>query len=163
MAIRQGAILAPAGESAIVVDGNRMSGRTEGEDVARLPLIEERATVQRRLVETGRVRLRVLTETEDRQVQAALRSVHVEVTRVPVGRELADGEAAPVPREEQGGALLILPVLEEVLHVETRQVLREELHIRRSTTTETATTHMPLRRQHAEVERQPINREDTPA
>jgi hypothetical protein len=49
------------------------------------------------------------------------------VRRVPVGRTLAEGEV-PQPRRGEDGAWII-PVVEEVLVVERRLVLREEIHL----------------------------------
>jgi uncharacterized protein (TIGR02271 family) len=120
-----------------------------------LLLAEEELSVSRQRVTTGRVRVHLRTETEQRQVEAELRSESVEVERVPLDRELPPGVAPPGPREEEGGAVLVVPVLEEVLVVEKRLVLREELRIRRHGTTERVRQPVTLRRQHAEVERLP--------
>jgi stress response protein YsnF len=72
----------------------------------------------------------------------------VEVTRVPIDRMV---ETAPEIRTE--GDVTILPVVEEVLVVEKRLVLKEEVHIRRRVTTETAEVPVTLRKQRVEVER----------
>ena len=47
----------------------------------------------------------------------------------------------------------IIPVLEEILVVEKRLVLKEEVHIRRSTAGEEVEVPVTLRRQRAVVER----------
>jgi stress response protein YsnF len=125
-----------------------MAGRLET-----MPVAEERLAVDRRATETGRVRVRVVTEVEEARVREALRSETIEVERVPVGRELAAGEAPPGPREEEGGAVLVVPVLEEVLVVEKRLVLKEELRLRRVAASETVEQAVPLRRQRAEIDR----------
>jgi stress response protein YsnF len=67
---------------------------------------------------------------------------------VPVDRVV---ETAPETRTE--GDVTIVPVLEEVLVVEKRLVLKEELHIRRRVETETAEVPVTLRKQRAIVER----------
>jgi len=126
-----------------------------GDDALSIPLVQERAVILRREVETGRVRLHLRTEVEEVPVSADLRTETMEVERVPIGRELAVGEAAPAPREEEDGAVLVVPVLEEVLVVEKRLVLTEELRIRRRTAVETVESTIALRRQRAEVERLP--------
>jgi stress response protein YsnF len=72
----------------------------------------------------------------------------VEVTRVPIARIV---ETAPEIRTE--GDLTIVPVLEEVLVVEKRLMLKEELHIRRRAATETVEVPVTLRKQRAIVER----------
>lgn len=119
-------------------------------DPAILPVAEERLVTAKRRVVTGQVRVRLLTETEDAPVTADLSGERVEVTHVPVNREVAE---PPATRTE--GDVTIIPVLEEVLSVERRLFLREEIHLRRVPTTETVETTVPLRRQRAVVERDP--------
>jgi len=78
---------------------------------------------------------------------------------VTVGREL---QAAPEVRTE--GAVLIIPVMEEVLVVEKRLVLKEELHVQRIVSQEQIEVPVAVRKQRAEVERvpprDPINKEN---
>ena len=124
------------------------------EEEAVLPLVEEALRVGKRRVETGRVRVSVATEAEERVVRETLRSERAEVRRVPVGRELVEGEPAPALRREADGTV-VLPVLEEVLVVERRLVLREEIRMRIVTSEDTVEEPVTLRRQRAEVERLP--------
>jgi len=74
----------------------------------------------------------------------------VEVERREVGRFV---DEAPPVREE--GDLIIVPVLEEVLVIEKRLRLTEELVIRRSRTEERHQETVALRRDRAVVEREP--------
>jgi uncharacterized protein (TIGR02271 family) len=137
----------------------------KGDDIATeavLPLLEEALRVGKRRVETGRVRVSVNTEIAEQVVRETLRSERAEVERVPVGRELADGEPAPALRQEQDGTV-VLPVLEEVLVVERRLVLREEIRIRLVAVDETVEQPVTVRRQRASVERlPPLAAEDGP-
>ncbi|MDB5375553.1 MAG: hypothetical protein JWP04_4195 [Belnapia sp.] len=121
----------------------------------RLPLVVETAQLHKSAVESGRVRVSIRTETDQRTIGSELRSEAVTVERVAIGRELAPGEALPVPREERDGALFIVPVIEEVLVVEKRLVLREELHLHRTASLERVEHPVTLRRQEASVERLP--------
>ena len=121
-----------------------------GETVT-LPLIEETARIDKRAVETGRVRVSTRTETTDQVLRETLRSDMVGVTRVAVNRTLAEGETPPVVREENG--VTIIPVLEEILVVEKRLVLREEVHVRQTTAGEDVEMPVTLRRQQAVIER----------
>lgn len=139
-----------------------MAERGTEDNDAVLPLAEERLVVGTRRVVSGRVRLRVVTEVRDEPVTADLRGETVEVTRVPVDREV---DAMPVTRVE--GDVTIVPVVEEVLVVERRLVLREEVHLRRTATVETFETDVPLRQQRVVIERDgeepflmPINDKD---
>lgn len=126
-----------------------------------LPLVEEVLRVGKRRVETGRVRVSVGTDIEERIVRETLRSERTEIERVPVGRELADGEPAPALRQEPDGTVVV-PVLEEVLVVEKRLVLREEVRMRLIAVDEAVEQPVELRRQRASVERLPPAAEDGP-
>ena len=116
-----------------------------------IPVVEERAWIDKRAVETGRVRVSTRTETTEQVLRESLRSDAVGITRVPVNRTLTEGEAIPVARTE--GGVTIIPVLEEILVVEKRLVLKEEVHIRRTTSDEDVEVPVTLRRQRAVVER----------
>jgi stress response protein YsnF len=67
-------------------------------------------------------------------------------------------DAVPTVRTE--GDVTIVPVLEEVLVVETKLVLKEEIHIRHRVETENVEVPVVLRRQRAVVER--LDAEDRP-
>jgi len=125
----------------------RSSAHTFSEEV--IPLVEETATVGKRQVVTGRVRVQTVTDTIEEVAQANVQRETVEVTRVPVDRIV---ESAPEIRTE--GDVTILPVVEEVLVVEKRLLLKEELHIRRRVETETVEVPVTLRKQRAVVERE---------
>ncbi len=112
--------------------------------------------VEKRQVTTGRVRVRTVVEVVQEPVRASLEEETVEVTRVPVGREI---DQAPEVRTENG--VTIVPVVEEVLVVEKRLVLKEELHIRRTVRTEEVEIPVELRKQRAEVERLPVKDNDS--
>ena len=116
-----------------------------------LPVVEETARIDKRVMETGRVRVSTRTETVDQVLRESLRSDTVEVTRVSVNRTLSEGEVPPAVRDEDG--VTIIPVLEEILVVEKRLVLKEELHIRRSSADDNVEVPVALRKQHAVVER----------
>lgn len=90
-----------------------------------LPLSEEKLHVEKRLQESGRVRVSVSTETVEEVVRETLRSRSAQVERVPVEQEI---DQAPATREENG--VLIIPVVEEVLVIVKKLYLKEEIHIR---------------------------------
>ncbi len=131
-----------AAESTI---GNFMTNEQTGEAV---PLLEEELRVDKRSIATGKVRVRSVVDTIEEVARAALAEDRVEVTRVPLNREV---DAAPSVRTE--GEVTIVPVMEEVLVVEKRLVLKEELHIRRRVTHENVEVPVTLRKQRAVIER----------
>jgi len=132
-----------------LADRDRLSSLSEAEAV--IELVEETARIEKRVVETGRVRVSTRTETTEQILRETLHGDAVEVTRVPIDRVIAEGQTAPQIRNE--GAVMIIPVLEEVLVVEKRLVLKEEVHIRHAASDENVEVPVTLRRQRAVIER----------
>jgi stress response protein YsnF len=118
-----------------------------------IPLAEEAVSVTKREVDTGRVQVALTTQVETVIARETLRGRRVEVERVPVGRTLAEGEAAPVPHEE--GDTLVIPIVEETAVVVKRLVVREEVRLRFVPTETQFEQAVDVRRQHATVERVP--------
>ena len=118
-----------------------------------IPTLEERVHVDTEKVETGRVRVVKRVHTEEHEIEEPVARQEVRVERVPVGRVVED--ATHPPQARQAGETLIIPLLEEVLVVEKRLVLREELHITRDTSRTTERRKVALRKEEAQVQRQP--------
>ena len=91
-----------------------------------IPVIQEQATVSKRVVETGKVRISKHVREYEEIVDVPHIHEEVMVERVPVDRVV---EAAPEVRQE--GDLTIIPVVEERYVLEKRLVLVEELHVRK--------------------------------
>lgn len=127
-------------------------GNVPGEQVRVLPVIEESLDVEIRPVETARVRVHKVVHEREAVVDPPLLREEVVVERVPVNR-IVEG---PMSVRSEGDTLII-PVLEEVLVVEKRLLLKEEVRL----TKHRGETHMPqrvmLRHEEAIVER--IDRE----
>ena len=117
-----------------------------------LPVLAEELDVQTRRVETGRVRLHKTVHTREVLVDEPLLREEVVVERLPINRVVEE----PIPVRYEGETMIV-SVLEEVLVVETRLRLTEELRI----TTRRTETHQPvpvtLRREDVTIER--IDRE----
>ena len=113
-----------------------------------IPIVEEEVTISKRSVHKGTVRIETSTSLVEDVASAELESSDVEVVRVPVGREV---EQAPAVRTE--GDTTIVPVMEEVLVVQTRLILKEELHITRRVTAERVEVPVTLRKQIATITR----------
>ena len=116
-------------------------------DTNAVRLVEETLRLDKREVLTGKVRISTKVDVVEEIARASLNEERVEITRVPIDRVV---EAAPGVREENG--VTIVPVLEEVLFVEKRLVLVEELHITRHVTTENVEVPVQLRKERAVVE-----------
>ncbi len=130
------------------IAGHKRSGTRMAEPDKKLSLIEEQLVIDKRAVSDGRVRVSTKTEFVTEAAEARLDSENVEVTRVAIGREVSE---APGVRTD--GDVTIVPVMEEVLVVEKRLMLVEEIHIRRVATTEDVSIPVELRKQRASIER----------
>lgn len=116
-----------------------------------IPILEEELQVDERKVTTGKVRVRTVVDVLDETVRASLEEETVEVTRVPIDRPI---DQVPEIRTENG--VMIIPVMEEVLVVEKRLILKEELHVQKRTTTEDVEIPVQRRKQRAVVESIPV-------
>ena len=116
-----------------------------------LQLHAEEISIERQRVETARVRLQVRTTSQDHLVDEALTHERVEVERVAIGRMV---DAAPPDRQE--GDTTVISIVEEVLVVERRLVLKEEVRLRRVRVSERHRETVSLRTQEATVDRVPI-------
>lgn len=122
--------------------------RKKGADAEVIPLAEEEARIDKREVVTGRVRIATKVDEVTQAVRATLSGETVDIERVPVDREIGE-----VPAVRQEGDVTVVPVVEEVLVVEKRLVLKEEVRIRRRHTSEDVEVPVTLRRERVEVER----------
>jgi len=120
-----------------------------------VPVLVEELDAQKRLVETGKVRITKVVRERETLVDEPLFHDKVAITRVPMQR-VVDG---PVPVREENGTTII-SIVEEVLVVEKRWMLREEIHIHK----QRIETHQPqritLRSEEVQVERVPQTDED---
>jgi stress response protein YsnF len=117
---------------------------------ATVPLMEERVEVKKRAVTTGKVRVVTHTETVEEVARAVLDGEEAEVDTV----ELDQPVTGPLPRVRTEDGVTIIPVVEEILDVEKRLVLKREIRIRRRPTSETVEIPVRLRKQRVRVERQ---------
>lgn len=108
----------------------------------------EALQIDKRRVEQGRVRVTTRTTEREEIVRQALEQDDVEIVRVPVGREIDSR-----PDIRQDGATTIIPIVEEILVVERRLVLREEIHLTKSTRVRTVEQPVALRSEEAVIER----------
>jgi uncharacterized protein (TIGR02271 family) len=113
-----------------------------------IELVEEQAAVSTVPVERGRVVVRTRIEEREELVEVTLRQEELSVERVPKDIVI---DAVPTVREEDG--VLIVPVIEERLVVQTQLVLKEEIRITRRQRAETVRQPVRLRTEHAEITR----------
>ena len=115
-----------------------------------IPVVEETARLDKVVRETGRVRVTTGVSEQIERVEADLQHEDIEVTRIP-----RDETVASVPPIRIEGDVTVYPVVEEVLVVERRLVLREEVHVTRRRRVEHVAEDVAVRRTEARVERTP--------
>ncbi|QJE02284.1 DUF2382 domain-containing protein [Massilia forsythiae] len=123
----------------------------DGQEQIRIPVHQEEARVEKRVVDTGRgVRIHKTVAELPCRIDETLFRENVEVSHVPVDR-IVPLDQAPVTRYE--GDTLVVPVLEEVLVVERRLRIKEELHITRTRREEHHAETVLLKAEQVSVER----------
>ncbi len=90
-----------------------------------IPVIEEQLQVGKKVVETGSVRVRKIVHEEEVKVETPVVVEKLDIERIPINQYV---ESAP-PAVRYEGDVMIVPILEEVVVVEKRLRLVEELRI----------------------------------
>ena len=144
---------APGGADArgIADDRTKAAGRPhkgEAERAVVVPVVAEEINVSKRTVETGRVRVKKLIREREEVIDQPLLKTDVVVERVPVNRYV---ERAPAVRQE--GESLVVPLVEEVIVVEKRLMLREELRINTRQVETRRPQRVTVRREDVQVDR----------
>lgn len=135
-------------DKSIISSGRSDPFAATPEEYAAIPLVEERLSVGKRSVESGRVRVRVTVEERQETVTEPLARDDVQIERVPRNERLTE-----MPHVRLEGSTTIIPVVEELLVVEKALVLVEEIHVRRRTETEMVEIPATLRSERATIER----------
>jgi uncharacterized protein (TIGR02271 family) len=133
-------------QTALVKEVTKASGVDEPLVV---PVVAEELTVEKRQVTRGTVRIHTRVETREEVVDEPLLHEEIAVERVPINA-LVEGEA-PMPHYED--EVFVIPILEEVLVVQKRLLLKEEVRVTRRSTTMSKPQQVTLRREVVEIER----------
>jgi len=115
----------------------------------RIPLHVEEISVSRREMKKANVQVALVTGTREQLIDEELTHVRVEIERFSIDQTV---EAVPPIRQE--GDITIIPVVEEVVIVQRRLVLKEEVRVRRVSTKEQHQETVVLRQQEAVVTRE---------
>lgn len=114
-----------------------------------VPVVEEVLHVDKRQVEGAAVRVQKVVSERQEAIDVPLSREHVDVERVPVNRIV---ERVPEVRRE--GDVIIVPVVEEVLVMEKRIMLREEVRMVRRVEQTREQQTVTLRKEDVEVKRE---------
>lgn len=137
----------PKAAQASAAENFSAARETAGETLI-IPVVEETAFLEKRVVETGRVRISKRISEHEETIDEPLFREEVTVERVPFNQYV---DQPPQVRHE--GDVMIIPVVQEQIVMQKRLVLVEELRVRK----QVVETHQPqsvtLRREDVEVRR----------
>ncbi len=122
--------------------------RVERREEVVVPIVAEQLEITKNEVITGRVRINKIVREHEETVDEPLLREQVTVERVPINRMVDE----PIPVRHEGDTMII-PILEEVLVVQKRLMLKEELHITTRRTTANDPQTIMLRTEEVEIER----------
>ncbi|HEX9985595.1 MAG TPA: DUF2382 domain-containing protein [Thermoanaerobaculia bacterium] len=112
-----------------------------------IPVVEETATVTKRQVDRGGVRVRKVVHEREEVIDTSTYYEEIEIEHVARNTWL---KKPLKPRTE--GDTVIIPIMEEVVVTETRLLLREEVYIRRKKIKTPKSETVKLRREEVQVE-----------
>ncbi|MFD2247781.1 YsnF/AvaK domain-containing protein [Pontibacter ruber] len=140
---------APAADRTVSDDYRREETRERPVERTTIPVVEEQVHVGKKTVETGRVR--ISKDVHEEEVTVDLPTVYEEadVQRVPVNKYV---ETPPPPIRYEGDKMII-PVIKEVLVVEKRILVVEELHVTKRITESHEAQQVTLRKETVNVNR----------
>lgn len=113
-----------------------------------IPVIEEQLQVEKQVIETGRLLINKTVREEEQVVTTPLMHDEISVERIPINKFV---DTAPDVRYEN--ELTIIPVVKEVLVLEKRLMLVEEVRITKRRLSADDTQRVMLRREEVTVER----------
>ena len=115
-----------------------------------LPLHKEAIAIGKQRVITGKVRVSTVTREREEVVEEFLAREDVEVERKPVSKTVDR-----MPAVRRTGDTIIIPIVEEVLAVVRRLVVKEEVRIRLVNRKEKHKQRVTVRSQEAVIDRLP--------
>ena len=115
-----------------------------------IPVVQENLAVSKRVVETGQgIRVTKTSSEREEIVDELLARDDVVVERVSINQVVS---AADLPGIRHEGQTMIVPILEEVLFVEKRTIIKEELRITSARREVRDPQKIVLRSEHVSIE-----------
>ena len=114
----------------------------------RIPIVEERARIEKTMVERGVVSITTSVKESEELIEDALRHQEVDIQHVSINSEVDS-----IPRIRQDGDVIVIPIVEERAVIVKRLFLVEELHVRVNTVEETVNIPVVLQSTEVSVER----------
>lgn len=110
------------------------------------PVIEEHLNIDKKTVETGKYQIKKSVSREDFSEEIPAIHEKVSIQRVPIDKYVDD-----VPEVRHEGDTTIIPVLKEVIVVEKKMVLVEEIHVTKTRSEVGVSVKDTLRKEHIDI------------
>ncbi|WP_026630995.1 YsnF/AvaK domain-containing protein [Dyadobacter alkalitolerans] len=118
-------------------------------ETKKIPVIEEKLVISSKVVETGSVFISKKVLEEEVFADATVTSEEVTIERKEINQYV---DAAPAPVRQEGD-ITIISVVKEVLVVEKRLMLVEEIHIKKQQHQDQKTYSQVLRKEEVTISR----------
>ena len=128
------------------IDNNKNSSSS-------IPLLREEVNVEKKIIETGRVRISKVVKEDTEVLNLPTTIEQVKIERVPVNEIV---ESMPEPLRYEGDTIII-PVLQEVIVTEKKFLLVEEIHVTKILVSTEETKEITLRKEEINIERDDIS------
>ena len=115
-------------------------------DVVTIPVVEEQLVVDKINVQTGKIVVTKSINSEQEEIKIPLTAETTSVERIPLN-EYVDS----IPQTRIEGNVTIIPVVKEVLVVEKKLLLYEEIRITKSTKEHIESISETIRKQSADI------------
>jgi len=122
--------------------------KRKNENTASLNVLQEQVDIDKKLIESGKVYIHKKVHETDEEISVPVSHETVTINKVPVNKYV---DVAPLVRNE--GNTTIIPVIKEVLVIEKKLLLVEEVHVIKQIIEKTEEHTIPLRKEEIEVER----------
>ena len=127
-----------------------MANHHHNENEVRIPVVQEELQLGKRTTETGKgVRLNKTVSEEIWRIDEILQQQNLDIEHVPINVWVSGDP----PSNRYEGKTLVMPVLEEVLVVEKRLRLKEEIRITAKFVQQPVSERVVLRKEQVNVER----------
>jgi uncharacterized protein (TIGR02271 family) len=129
--------------------------KRKSEDPLSFNVLHEQVSIYKETVVSGKVVIRKNVHEENEMITVPVSHEEVKIKKVTINKYV---DAAPEIRYE--GETTIIPVIKEVLIVEKKLLLVEEVHVTKHVVTQTTEHTVPIRKEEVSVEHYTRNTPD---
>lgn len=124
-----------------------MENKNDKNEATSFNVIEERAKVDKKVIEKGKVRITKKVETEEEKVKVVVKNEEINIERIAIN-EYAD----ELPEIRQSGDTMIIPVIKEVAVVQKKIFVIEEIRVTKKTHHTEEERTVPLQKEKVNIE-----------